>query len=86
MNKAPGAQDQRQRARRIVRDIPALRRIVGPDHRVSLPAAGLGGAVFLLVCDKPARPVVSPLELPVGIIALAVGGPFFLWDLMRKGR
>jgi len=64
----------------------ALRRLVGPDHRVLLPAAALGGATFLLVCDTVARTVVSPLELPVGIVTSAVGGPFFLWVLMRKGR
>lgn len=64
----------------------ALRRIVGPDHRVLLPAVALGGATFLLLCDTLARTVAAPLELPVGIITAALGGPFFLWILFRRDR
>jgi iron complex transport system permease protein len=62
-----------------------LRRFVGPDHRVLLPASALGGGLFLLVCDTLARTVANPLELPVGIVTAAIGGPFFLWILFRKG-
>ena len=62
-----------------------LRRFVGPDHRVLLPAVGLGGASFLIVSDTLARTIANPLELPVGIVTAAIGGPFFLWVLFRKG-
>lgn len=62
----------------------ALRRLVGPDHRVLLPASALGGATFLVICDTLARTVANPLELPVGIITAALGGPFFLWILYRR--
>jgi iron complex transport system permease protein len=62
-----------------------MRRFVGPDHRVLLPASALGGGVFLLVCDTLARTVANPLELPVGIVTAAIGGPFFLWILFRRG-
>jgi len=62
-----------------------LRRFVGPDHRVLLPAVALGGASFLIVCDTLARTIANPLELPVGIITAAIGGPFFLWVLFRRG-
>jgi iron complex transport system permease protein len=62
----------------------ALRRLVGADHRLLLPASALGGATFLLLCDTLARTVVSPLELPVGIVTSAIGGPFFLWVLMKR--
>jgi iron complex transport system permease protein len=63
----------------------ALRRFVGPDHRALLPASALGGATFLVLCDTLARTVASPLELPVGIVTSAIGGPFFLMILMRRG-
>lgn len=62
-----------------------LRRFVGPDHRVLLPAVALGGASFLVICDTLARTIANPLELPVGIVTAAIGGPFFLWVLFRRG-
>ena len=65
--------------------IPHLvRLLVGPDHRIVLPAAILFGASFLVACDVLARTVMAPVELPVGIITAMIGGPFFLWLLIRK--
>jgi ABC-type Fe3+-siderophore transport system permease subunit len=65
--------------------IPHLARlIVGPDHRLVLPAATLFGAAFLVGCDLVARTILAPVELPVGIITALIGGPFFLWLLIRK--
>jgi iron complex transport system permease protein len=65
--------------------IPHLvRLLVGPDHRLVLPAAALFGAAFLVACDVLARTVMAPIELPVGIITALIGGPFFLWLLIRK--
>ena len=61
-----------------------VRLMVGADHRVVLPAAALFGAAFLVACDVVARTVFAPLELPVGIITAVIGGPFFLWLLIRK--
>ena len=61
-----------------------VRLIVGPDHRLVLPAATLFGAAFLVGCDLVARTALSPVELPVGIITAMIGGPFFLWLLIRK--
>src|SRR3954469_20280400 len=58
--------------------------LVGPDHRLVLPAAALFGAGFLVACDVLARTVMAPIELPVGIITALIGGPFFLWLLIRK--
>ena len=43
-----------------------------------------GAAAFLVACDAAARTVVAPLELPVGIITAVIGGPFFLWLLIRQ--
>jgi iron complex transport system permease protein len=65
--------------------IPHLVRLmVGPDHRVVLPASALFGAAFLVACDVLARTLMSPIELPVGVITALIGGPFFLWLLVRK--
>jgi iron complex transport system permease protein len=65
--------------------IPHLVRLmVGPDHRLVLPAATLFGAAFLVGCDVVARTILAPVELPVGIITAMIGGPFFLWLLIRK--
>lgn len=61
-----------------------VRLIVGPDHRLVLPASALFGAAFLIGCDVLARTVMSPIELPVGVITALIGGPFFLWLLVRK--
>jgi iron complex transport system permease protein len=61
-----------------------VRLIVGSDHRIVLPAATLFGAAFLVSCDLIARTVMSPIELPVGIVTAMIGGPFFLWLLVRK--
>jgi iron complex transport system permease protein len=61
-----------------------VRLIVGPDHRLVLPASALFGGAFLIGCDLAARTVIAPLELPVGIITAIVGGPVFLWLLFRR--
>lgn len=61
-----------------------VRLLVGADHRVVLPASALFGAAFLVLCDLVARTALSPLELPVGVITALIGGPFFLWLLVRR--
>jgi iron complex transport system permease protein len=60
-----------------------LRLAWGGDYRRLLPLSFLGGAAFLLIADVLARVVLSPQELPVGIITSLVGAPFFLWVLRR---
>ena len=62
----------------------ALRLIVGPDHRLLLPATALAGAAFLVLSDTLARTLLSPVELPVGIITAFVGAPFFLYLLVSS--
>ena len=61
-----------------------VRLMVGADNRVVLPASALFGAAFLIGCDVIARTALSPIELPVGVITALIGGPFFLWLLVRK--
>ena len=60
-----------------------LRLLLGPDHRLLVPAAALGGAVFLVACDTLARVLLGGRELPVGAITALAGGPLFLWLLRR---
>ncbi|MCI0416044.1 iron ABC transporter permease [bacterium] len=59
----------------------AVRLIVGSDHRLVLPVSLLIGAIFLIWIDLFARILFHPVELPVGVITSALGGPFFLWLL-----
>ncbi len=63
-----------------------VRLLVGSDHRLVLPASVLLGGGFLVACDAVARTVLAPLELPVGIVTALIGGPFFLWLLIRRDR
>lgn len=61
-----------------------VRLMVGADHRLVVPAAGLFGGAFLVLCDLVARSALAPIELPVGIVTALIGGPFFLWLLFRQ--
>jgi iron complex transport system permease protein len=61
-----------------------LRLVIGPDHRYLVPASALFGAAFVIGADTISRTVVAPAELPIGIVTAAVGGPFFLWLLLRR--
>ena len=62
----------------------AVRMIIGPDHRLLLPAAALAGGTFLMAADTLARILLAPSEIPVGIITALAGGPFFLYLLINK--
>lgn len=61
----------------------ACRFAFGPDHRVLVPAAVLGGGTLLVLCDTLARTVVAPTQLPVGAITALIGAPVFLYQLHR---
>jgi iron complex transport system permease protein len=66
--------------------VPHLARmVVGPNHKVLLPAAAIMGGCFLLLMDDVAR-TAGALEIPVGIITALIGAPFFLFLLMRERR
>lgn len=62
-----------------------VRLLVGSDHRLVLPASALFGAAFLMMCDAASRTLMAPLEIPVGVVTALIGGPFFLWLLIRRG-
>lgn len=61
-----------------------VRIIIGPDHRILLPASALVGGIFMIFADTIARTIISPVEIPVGIITALFGGPFFLYLLKKK--
>lgn len=61
-----------------------MRLVVGPDHRLLLPASALAGASLLLLADIAARLVIAPAELPIGIVTALLGAPFFLYLLLRE--
>ncbi len=66
--------------------IPHVARLfLGPDNTRLLPVTAIAGAIFLVLADTLARTLLSPSELPVGILMAFLGGPFFLY-LLRKGK
>jgi len=62
----------------------AVRLLVGPGHRMLLPLSLMVGATFLVLADVLARSVMSPSELPIGVVTAAIGAPFFLVVLRRS--
>lgn len=61
-----------------------IRLVAGPDHRIVMPGAALGGAILLVSADIFARTVAAPADLPIGVVTGALGGPFFIWLLTRR--
>lgn len=61
-----------------------VRLMMGADHRTLFPLAALLGASLLLLADLVARTIVVPAELPIGILTSLIGGPFFIWLLLRQ--
>ena len=64
----------------------AVRLVLGPDHRLLLPASALAGAIFLVIADLCARTLLAPTELPVGVLTALVGAPVFIYLLRRTRR
>ena len=64
----------------------AVRLVWGTDYRTLIPIAALSGAVILIIADLTARTIISPTELPVGIVTALFGAPFFLYLLHRGIR
>jgi iron complex transport system permease protein len=61
-----------------------IRLMIGPNHRFLIPVSALAGMLLMVVADTIARTVLSPLEIPIGIIMALVGAPFFLYLLRRR--
>ena len=65
--------------------VPHLVRLsLGSDNRMTIPAAALSGALFVVIADTLARTLIAPRELPVGAITALIGAPLFIY-LLRKG-
>jgi len=62
----------------------AVRLFVGPDHRLLIPASFLVGGMFLTMADALARTLLTPSEIPVGVVTALAGGPIFLYLLTRR--
>lgn len=60
------------------------RLLIGNDHRWLIPATLLFGGGFLILCDTIARLIIAPAEIPVGVITTLLGGPFFIWLLIKS--
>ncbi|MBW1800766.1 MAG: iron chelate uptake ABC transporter family permease subunit, partial [Deltaproteobacteria bacterium] len=66
--------------------VPHLGRMAfGSDHRLLIPVSCIGGAIFLIIADTLARIIISPSELPVGVITAFLGAPFFIYLLKTRG-
>ena len=63
-----------------------MRMILGPGHRLLLPASLLAGACFLVLCDAAGRILVPGAEIRVGIMTAFIGTPYFLYLLRRETR
>jgi iron complex transport system permease protein len=62
------------------------RRVFGGRHLSSLPAAGLFGVLLMIVADMIGRGLVPPLEIPAGLVTAVIGGPYFLYLLVKTGK
>ena len=63
-----------------------MRRFVGSDYRYLVPASALGGMLLVILADSLSRVIISPAELPIGIVMSLIGGPFFLVLLLSGGK
>lgn len=62
-----------------------MRMLLGSDHRILIPASALGGGCLMVLADTTARTIISPNELPVGVLTAFLGAPFFIYLLKTKG-
>ncbi|WP_219462813.1 FecCD family ABC transporter permease [Nonomuraea rhizosphaerae] len=62
------------------------RRLAGGSYRIVLPLSLIGGAAFLVLADLLARTVIAPAELPIGVVTMFVGAPFFVGVLRMTRR
>lgn len=63
-----------------------LRLVIGPDHRILVPACIFGGGAYLVLCDLTARVISQQGEMPVGVVTAIIGAPAFIYLLRRSGH
>lgn len=64
----------------------AIRFLIGGDNVFLVPTSAFGGAAFVILCDLLARVAFAPYEIPVGILLSFIGGPFFIYLVIRNRR
>ncbi|MDD5775756.1 MAG: iron ABC transporter permease [Candidatus Omnitrophica bacterium] len=62
-----------------------MRRIVGPNHKVLIPATCIAASLFMVACDLISRTLFSPVEIPIGVITAMIGAPLFI-ILLKRGK
>ena len=63
-----------------------IRLFIGPNHKYLIPGSALLGAVILLVSDLISKTIMSPAQLPIGVVTSAIGAPFFIWLIINQKR
>jgi len=63
-----------------------IRLMVGPDYRLIMPLSALGGAIYVVWADTLARMLLTPAEIPLGVVTAFLGAPFFIYLLKRNKR
>ena len=63
-----------------------MRFVVGPNHKVLIPSTCISAAIFMIICDLFSRTLLSPLEIPIGVITALIGAPVFILLLKQKQR
>jgi iron complex transport system permease protein len=64
----------------------ATRFIVGPNHRILIPASCLSAAIFMVICDLISRALAPPFEIPIGVVTAMIGAPLFIVILKHKEK
>jgi iron complex transport system permease protein len=62
-----------------------MRKIVGPNHKVLIPATCVAASLFMVACDLLSRTLFSPIEIPIGVITAMIGAPIFI-ILLKRGK
>lgn len=63
-----------------------MRLVVGPNHKVLIPATCLASGIFIIACDILSRTLFPPLEIPIGVITAILGAPVFIFLLKRRQK
>ncbi|MBU4311812.1 MAG: iron ABC transporter permease [Candidatus Omnitrophica bacterium] len=63
-----------------------MRFVVGPNHKVLIPTTCIAAAIFMIMCDLVSRTLLSPLEIPIGVITAVIGAPVFIILLRSRQK
>ena len=63
-----------------------VRLFVSPNHKYLIPGSALLGSLILVIADFVSKTIISPAQLPIGIVTSAIGAPFFIWLIINQKR